>query len=47
MSSLETAAEPFLAPMLRGHQRTYYEGGQRALAGWAIKTSLALSLLHR
>lgn len=47
MSRLETAAQPYLASMLSGHRRTYHEGGQSTLAGWAIKTALALDLANR
>jgi hypothetical protein len=46
MSRLETDAQPLLMTMLRGHRRTFYRGGQETLAGWAIKTALALGMLH-
>ncbi|HZV75727.1 MAG TPA: hypothetical protein VFF79_18610 [Conexibacter sp.] len=46
MSRLETAAQPLLTTMLRGHRRTFYRGGQETLAGWTIKTALALGMLH-
>ena len=46
MSRLETDAQPLLMTMLRGHRRTFHRGGQAVLAGWAIKTALALGMLH-
>src|SRR3712207_2522797 len=36
MSHLEGAAKPFLLSMIQGHSRTYYAGGQKVLASWAV-----------
>lgn len=47
MSRLETAAKPALASILNGHRREYFRGGQNVMAGWAIKTALALELVNR
>ncbi len=46
MSELEVAAKPYLQSMLRGHGRTYYEGGQAAMAAWAVKTVLMFDLVN-
>jgi len=46
MSRLETSVQPLLTTMLRGHRRTFHRGGQETLAGWAVKTALALGQLH-
>ncbi len=40
MSALEANAKPYLVSMLRDHRRTYYSGGRKLLATWAVKTAV-------
>jgi hypothetical protein len=40
MSQLESGAKPCLESMIKGHQRTYYAGGQELIATWLVKTAL-------
>ncbi len=46
MSDLESRGKGYLQPMLEHHGRLLYEGGQRTLATWALKTSMMIEHLH-
>lgn len=40
MSTLEAKAQRAITSMLRGHRRTYFDGGQTTIASWLMKTAL-------
>ncbi len=44
LSVLEKDAQPILAPLIRGEERTVSPNEQRLLAAWAVKTALMLDL---
>jgi hypothetical protein len=40
MSELETAVQPYIAGLIKGHGRTLYRDGQQLVAFWALKTAM-------